>query len=188
MLIAAGPEPTNRAGRPAKAATHYLIAFKLDLAETYGGTTERLRKLRQKMRDAAAAVLLIETAMPCDRRRVQELTDIAIRVSGIALLFVGTSYAQPTGLVAILDRSDRSMRWREPPDSFRILAIVPTYNEEDIIESTIRDTTIRDTIAQGLEVYLIDNWSTDRTYSLARRFEGRGLVGLERWAVGELRV
>jgi cellulose synthase/poly-beta-1,6-N-acetylglucosamine synthase-like glycosyltransferase len=135
------------------------------------------------MRDAAAAVLLIETAMPCDRRRVQELTDIAIRVSGIALLFVGTSYAQPTGLVAILDRSDRSMRWREPPDSFRILAIVPTYNEEDIIESTIRDT-----IPQGLEVYLIDNWSTDRTYSLARRFEGRGLVGLERWAVGELRV
>lgn len=42
------------------------------------------------------------------------------------------------------------------PSNLKILAIVTVYNEEDIIEHTIRHL-----INEGLSVHLIDNWSTD---------------------------
>ncbi|MGH9879128.1 MAG: hypothetical protein ACRD5H_15980, partial [Nitrososphaerales archaeon] len=32
-------------------------------------------------------------------------------------------------------------------------------------------------------VYIIDNWSTDSTYDLAKQFEGKGLVGIERFPI-----
>ena len=65
--------------------------------------------------------------------------------------------------------------WKAP-EEFRVLAIVPVYNEEDVIAQTIRDL-----IAQGLEPYLVDNWSTDATLERARPFLGNGLLGIERF-------
>jgi hypothetical protein len=56
-----------------------------------------------------------------------------------------------------------------------VLAIVPAYNKEDVIEQTIRDLT-----AQGLAIYLVDNWSTDGTLEVAKRHLGCGLIGVER--------
>ncbi|MEK6324106.1 MAG: glycosyltransferase family 2 protein [Acidobacteriota bacterium] len=58
---------------------------------------------------------------------------------------------------------------------FRVVAIMTTYNEEDIIAHSIKRL-----IDQGVDVYVIDNWSTDNTYHLAKQFEGRGLIGIER--------
>ena len=56
----------------------------------------------------------------------------------------------------------------------RALAILAAYNEKRLISACI-DNLIR----QGLDVYLIDNESTDGTREIASRYSGRGLVGTE---------
>jgi glycosyltransferase involved in cell wall biosynthesis len=61
----------------------------------------------------------------------------------------------------------------DPPPSFRVVAIVPTYNEADIIEHTVRYL-----LQDGIGVYVLDNWSTDATPEIAARLP---LVGLERF-------
>ncbi|MBR0163315.1 MAG: glycosyltransferase family 2 protein [Lachnospiraceae bacterium] len=45
------------------------------------------------------------------------------------------------------------------PEDFRVLAIIHIYNEEDVIENTIRHLREHD-----VDVYCIDNWSTDKSY------------------------
>ena len=62
------------------------------------------------------------------------------------------------------------------PKDFKIISIMAVFNEADIISPSIKYL-----IEQGIEVYVIDNWSTDGTYELAKKFEGKGLVGLERF-------
>jgi hypothetical protein len=57
----------------------------------------------------------------------------------------------------------------------RALALVAVYNEERFIGSCLDHL-----IAQGIDVYMIDNGSADRTSEIAERYVGRGLVGLER--------
>ena len=66
----------------------------------------------------------------------------------------------------------RPMRRRTSGSS----AFVPTYNESDIIPHTLQYLT-----SQGIDVYVIDNWSSDDTLARARQFIGRGLIGLERF-------
>lgn len=56
----------------------------------------------------------------------------------------------------------------------RIVALLATYNEERFITGCVEHL-----IRQGVEVYLLDNCSTDRTVALAERYLGRGLVGFE---------
>ncbi|MDX1632783.1 MAG: glycosyltransferase family A protein, partial [Thermoanaerobaculia bacterium] len=56
----------------------------------------------------------------------------------------------------------------------RIIALLATYNEERFIVPCLEHF-----FRHGVEVYLIDNESKDRTVSLARQYLGRGLVGLE---------
>ena len=59
---------------------------------------------------------------------------------------------------------------------FSVLAIVAAYNEEDLIEATIGHL-----VADGVDVYLIDNGSTDRTIEAASAWMGRGLIAIERF-------
>jgi glycosyltransferase involved in cell wall biosynthesis len=56
----------------------------------------------------------------------------------------------------------------------QVVAIVAARNEERFITDCF-DHLLR----QGVQGYLIDNGSTDRTVTLAERFLGRGLVGIE---------
>jgi glycosyltransferase involved in cell wall biosynthesis len=56
------------------------------------------------------------------------------------------------------------------------VALISAYNEEDIIVPCLRYL-----IKQGLEVYLIDNWSTDSTVELASEFLGKGLLAIEKF-------
>ncbi|MFC6777079.1 glycosyltransferase family 2 protein [Methylobacterium gregans] len=58
----------------------------------------------------------------------------------------------------------------------RVVAILASHNEEVYVRACL-DTYI----AQGVEVYLIDNDSTDRTVEIARTYLGRGLIGIERF-------
>lgn len=61
-------------------------------------------------------------------------------------------------------------------DGFRVLAIVPAHNEADVIEHTVGAL-----IAEGIEVYLLDNRSTDGTADRVRHLLGHGLVHIERF-------
>jgi hypothetical protein len=49
-----------------------------------------------------------------------------------------------------------------------------TYNEEDIIEETVSNL-----INQGVDVYIIDNNSTDNTLDRIRKFVGNGVIKIE---------
>ncbi|HEX6900124.1 MAG TPA: glycosyltransferase family 2 protein [Thermoanaerobaculia bacterium] len=56
----------------------------------------------------------------------------------------------------------------------RVLALLATFNEERFIIPCLEHL-----VSHGVEVYLIDNESEDRTVELARSFLGRGLAGIE---------
>ena len=55
-----------------------------------------------------------------------------------------------------------------------MVAVMPVYNEADVILSTLRHL-----IAQGIEVYVLDNHSTDATAQLARSLLGHGVIAIE---------
>lgn len=62
------------------------------------------------------------------------------------------------------------------PDDFKVIALIPSYNEEDVIVDTINQLN-----QDGIGVYVIDNWSNDRTYDLVNQMNNKGVVGIERW-------
>lgn len=74
-------------------------------------------------------------------------------------------------------RTRPNMLYHSPPE-FRVIAIISTYNEEDVIVPVIQHL-----IRQEVGVYVIDNWSTDNTYELVKGI-GTGLVGHEIWPAG----
>lgn len=57
---------------------------------------------------------------------------------------------------------------------FSVIALISAYNEGDIISQVIGHLA-----ADGVATYLIDHHSTDDTIERARKWEGRGLIGLE---------
>lgn len=56
----------------------------------------------------------------------------------------------------------------------RVIAIVAAWNEERYVGGFIEHLA-----SHGVETYLIDNESTDRTAEIAESYRGRGLAGLE---------
>ena len=57
----------------------------------------------------------------------------------------------------------------------KIVAIISIYNEERIIERSLRHL-----FEQGIEVYIINNDCTDSTMEIVDKYYGRGVVGIER--------
>ena len=57
----------------------------------------------------------------------------------------------------------------------RVLALIAAWNEERFIAGCLEHL-----FAHGVEAYLCDNDSTDRTVAIAERYLGRGLRGIER--------
>lgn len=56
----------------------------------------------------------------------------------------------------------------------RVIALLATYNEERFIEGCLNHLT-----RHGVDVYLIDNESTDSTVAIAESYIGRGVIGIE---------
>jgi glycosyltransferase involved in cell wall biosynthesis len=56
----------------------------------------------------------------------------------------------------------------------RVVAILAVYNEERFIAACLENL-----FRQGVQAYLIDNDSTDRTVAIAKGYLGRGLIGIE---------
>ena len=61
-----------------------------------------------------------------------------------------------------------------PGSAPRVIAIVAAFNEEDVIGDCLAHLH-----GQGIDTYLLDDGSTDRTPVIAREFAGRGLIGME---------
>lgn len=88
------------------------------------------------------------------------------RYSGLegVLLLAGVSFQIP-GRLAV-------------PDDFKVLAVIHFYNEADILERTIRYL-----LGQEVDLYLLDNWSDDGSYEIARKCQEAypGRIYLERF-------
>jgi glycosyltransferase involved in cell wall biosynthesis len=131
------------------------------LAEAFGETVPvwqpdaDLAQVRAAMDHAPAGILLNRVAA----------------AAGLNVAFANAS-------LSILEDNHRPLRTTAPRD-FRVVALIPTYNEADIIRSSLRYLT-----AQNIEVYLVDNWSTDGTFELARDFLHQGVIGIERFPAG----
>ena len=65
--------------------------------------------------------------------------------------------------------------------SMRVVAILAAYNEERFIGGCLEHL-----FEQGVEAYLIDNCSTDRTVEIAERYLKRGLIGIESFPRAEV--
>lgn len=61
-------------------------------------------------------------------------------------------------------------------NSFRVVSLISSFNEEDIISQVIGHL-----IRNGIEVYLIDNRSTDNTVDEASQWLGKGLIAIEQY-------
>lgn len=58
--------------------------------------------------------------------------------------------------------------------SFKVLAIIPVFNEEDIIEQTIQDL-----ISNGIDIYILDDNSNDSSIDIAKEYLGKGVIRIE---------
>ena len=92
--------------------------------------------------------------------------------------FVG-SHTSPSGgrhLVAIFSQLNSDIP--RPPASFRVIGLITAFNEEDVIRQVIAHLA-----DQGVDVILIDNWSTDATVDRATTMLGNGLIRIEKFPV-----
>ncbi len=64
--------------------------------------------------------------------------------------------------------------YKKSLSNFRILALVATFNDADIIESVLKDL-----ISNGIDVFIIDNDSNDDTLKILSNYLNKGLVGVE---------
>jgi GT2 family glycosyltransferase len=145
---------------PAVEAQRRTRAFAEHLARRFGAHVpiarpgEDLRRLL-----ATAPAVLLEASDPQLARRL-------IRAAGGSDAFVGTTHA-----VALAS----PLELRAPRD-FRVQAYVPAFNEADILEATVRHL-----LDQGVDVHLLDNWSSDGTWELCGRLAAAPHVSAERF-------
>lgn len=100
---------------------------------------------------------------------------------GLGLTYVGytTNNNEARELKTILTLSDPDLAFQTlPRNPSRPLAIIAAYNEGDIL-----DEVIDDWLKQGCDVHLIDNWSTDDSWEISRRWAAThpGRVSIERF-------
>jgi hypothetical protein len=160
---------------PAGAGARAVLAGRLHAQDVLAPDGGAMTHLRRAMQAAPTAVLHLDpdAARGIDPKQLHA----ALASAGLNAHFCGRAPSPTDGLVAVLGGANAApTRADAPPDGFQVLAIVPVYNEADIIAQTLRDL-----IAQGLAVYLIDNWSSDDTLARTQAFLGRGLIGIERF-------
>lgn len=67
-----------------------------------------------------------------------------------------------------------SVQLSRPTVSRRVVAILAAYNEARFIDSCLHNL-----ISQDVDVYLLDNGSTDQTVRIAEKWLGKGLINIE---------
>jgi hypothetical protein len=77
--------------------------------------------------------------------------------------------------ICIIDRTAEDLASSRPDDHFRPLALLSTYNDEDIIGPILKRY-----LEDGIQVHVIDNWSSDRTIAHIEALRNR-LVTVEKF-------
>jgi glycosyltransferase involved in cell wall biosynthesis len=141
------------------------------------------RELVQAVSRGRISVIAEKHASESKTTAIQSLSH-SLAHTGLRAEFIGSVSSENVGedkAIAIVDNgslllNEANRTITSPPESFRVVAIMAVYNESDIIVHSIRKM-----LAQGVEVYLIDNWSTDGTYEVVCKELSSELVGLERF-------
>ncbi len=104
----------------------------------------------------APYLLLHAESAECDGERLkQEFDTLCLRL-GIEPSF--SSHSIMDGQTACCALGGREAAVPAPPKPAKALALMTTYNEEDVIEQAVADL-----FRQGLDVFVLDDGSTDRT-------------------------
>lgn len=137
-----------------------------------------LECVRRRLAHSPAAVIVspptADVTQPSGFRRLLQTHGLDVTFAGWCR-DAGERGDHASRLAAIAEPPTRPARIPAPA-RFRVLAFMPTYNDADIIEHSLRYL-----IEQGIDVHVIDNWSADGTWERAQRFLGHGLVALERF-------
>ena len=92
-----------------------------------------------------------------------------LQYCGFNLEFIGLTGSDTTQIkkneVLTILTNNRFKDKKEENKNFKVTAIMTVYNEEDIIFYSIKKL-----LDQGIYVYVIDNWSTDSSYSIIETF------------------
>lgn len=88
-----------------------------------------------------------------------------LRASGLPPLYLGLTHNNNRDrlLRTIVSVHEPRLQACGAPSIARPLAILSSYNEEDVLEQVVEHW-----IAQGCDLHLIDNWSTDRSWEIAQ--------------------
>jgi hypothetical protein len=89
---------------------------------------------------------------------------------------IGWSYQSYSQAGLIITLSNDSKITKLIPKDFKVIAIIAVRNEEDIIKHTIKHL-----YNQGIDIYIIDNWSTDKTIQKIEGMIGKEILDIEKW-------
>ena len=129
------------------------------------------------LRRAAAVVLDVAVAEPGNPAVHRVAGDLA--TIGVTASFVGRAMDGASTHVIVVAIAGLQATNEAAPESFRVAALMTAYNEADIIRPTVERL-----LEQGIDVYLLDNWSEDGTPDLVRDLLGQGLLAIEQYPTG----
>ncbi len=81
-------------------------------------------------------------------------------------IIVGYTNYDDKNLRKVIMLLGKKFEYKKVNKRLKVLAIIHTFNEEDVIE-----TTIKHLLEQDVDIYLLDNWSTDKTYDIAKKMQ-----------------
>jgi hypothetical protein len=161
-------EPAHIEGEQTSAARARSIL--ISRVEPHALTAGLLSELHRALDDVPAGLVVVRPgariASPLELQRFLSERRFAVPFAG---------WADERSLIAVLE-NNRSPRLRPEPESFRVVAFMPTFNEADIFTQSLRYL-----VRQGIDVYVLDNWSTDGTAEQAEQWIGVGVIGVERF-------
>lgn len=172
-------------GLPDEDALRSSIVVCTDVHERFDRPASLLKHLKRWL-DFAPACLVTTADRSFDPGKAGQWNlaefERLLRDEGLDPDFVGLTasdsagYEKRTVLAVVTHAAPPAVK---TPSDFRVVAFMAAYNEEDIIVRSIRKWT-----EQGVRVHVLENWSTDSTYELAKGLEGQLPVTVERFPSG----
>jgi hypothetical protein len=138
---------------------------------------ERSGELAEPLTRLGQAVQKVILADDLDSFPDTRVAEALLQRRGLPVEFFGyvNGAGKKIGTVALISASKPPLPVGTP-EGFRVIALIASFNEEDVIVPVIEQLH-----QNGIDVYLIDNWSTDGTYQRAQALLGRGLIGSEQF-------
>jgi hypothetical protein len=118
----------------------------------------------------------------CIRPNLEDLRSM-LKKFDLKAQFSGYTYdsdlldSKNTAIAILSGNADWSSPKKDEIANFKVVAVMATFNEEDILRSSVMKL-----YSQGISTYIIDNWSTDSTFDIVKELESKGLLeGSERF-------